>query len=955
MASKESNVVLNFKMDGQVEYAKTIRDINSIMNAAASEYKTHIAAMGKDAEQTSKLAAEKKKLEIQMEAAKKRTEMLRNEYEAMAKSSKTTTGQLAAKHNQLMNSERAEIALGQALERVNDGLSDQAEESRLVQEQMNLLETQSGRLETQTEKLNAEYELQKVQLGDNADEGEKLALKMAHLNDVHEVATDKVENLEQQLDLAKQQYGENSSEVDRYEIQLLEARTAEQQLANQIDLTNKKLNEQVSRLEKTSQKIQDLGKKLKDLGSDMSDIGKEMSLKITAPVVALTGSLVKTGIEYKAFKEEARQAFTVLLGSAEAAEEHMERIMAFAKTTPFAFPDLVSANRKLVSFGMAAESTEPVMEAIANAVAAMGGGAQEIDTLSDVFAKIHSGGKITGEELNRFSDQGINALAILANQADVSMDEMRKQISSGSIDSEKAISQLVDGIMNGTDGVAGQTAKLGGSLEALEGTWKGAIDSMKGAWRRAGDAIVSDDMFTKMTEAVGKLTQVINKLPEIIGPIADTLGNFLISFIDHISAIVDWFLALDPVMQQFAVKIGLVLVAAGPFLLLLGQIISIGGTIISTIGTLMGSLSGLSSVFTLLTGPVGLIIAAVAALIAVFVALYQNNEEFREKVLEIWEQIQEGFSIALGFIQELVTTIMTAVTEFFSEQISKIRDFWDENGAVIMELFSLYFGMIWEVIQAHLGWIRGLWEAIWPILSNVVKIAWKTIGMFVENGISLVLGIVQTILKLLQGDWEGAWETIKGTAETIMNNIIDFFKSIDLLQTGKDIINGLIKGIGSMVGSVGTAVKNIATNIYDTFTGFFKIKSPARKMIGPGKNITEGAAIGIEDGANEAVQATEGVAQSIYDAFDLDFPDFDPPRPRQPQTFGGTTSNTSPSSFASNIGENIKESLQGLAGDIAVHVYLDTKQLNTELAPGMSQQLNQMNKMKARSNGVVIV
>ena len=62
MASKESNVVLNFKMDGQVEYAKTIRDINSIMNAAASEYKTHIAAMGKDAEQTSKLAAEKKKL-----------------------------------------------------------------------------------------------------------------------------------------------------------------------------------------------------------------------------------------------------------------------------------------------------------------------------------------------------------------------------------------------------------------------------------------------------------------------------------------------------------------------------------------------------------------------------------------------------------------------------------------------------------------------------------------------------------------------------------------------------------------------------------------------------------------------------------------------------------------------------------------------------------------------------
>src|SRR5690625_4845586 len=107
--NKESNVVLNFKMDGQVEYAKTIRDINAIMNAAASEYRTHIAAMGKDADQTKKLAAEKKKLEIQLEAGRERTKRLRAEYEAMAKDANTSTGALANKHRELMNSERAEI------------------------------------------------------------------------------------------------------------------------------------------------------------------------------------------------------------------------------------------------------------------------------------------------------------------------------------------------------------------------------------------------------------------------------------------------------------------------------------------------------------------------------------------------------------------------------------------------------------------------------------------------------------------------------------------------------------------------------------------------------------------------------------------------------------------------------------------------------------------------------
>src|SRR5690625_3105926 len=98
MADKQSNVVLNFKMEGQVEYANTIRDINAIMNAAAQEYRTHVAAMGKDADATQKLAAEKKKLEIQLEAGRKRTEQLRTEYEQMAKSTNTSAGQLANKY-----------------------------------------------------------------------------------------------------------------------------------------------------------------------------------------------------------------------------------------------------------------------------------------------------------------------------------------------------------------------------------------------------------------------------------------------------------------------------------------------------------------------------------------------------------------------------------------------------------------------------------------------------------------------------------------------------------------------------------------------------------------------------------------------------------------------------------------------------------------------------------------
>lgn len=41
MSTKETDVVLNFKMDGQVQYAQTIKEINQVMNTAAAEYKNH--------------------------------------------------------------------------------------------------------------------------------------------------------------------------------------------------------------------------------------------------------------------------------------------------------------------------------------------------------------------------------------------------------------------------------------------------------------------------------------------------------------------------------------------------------------------------------------------------------------------------------------------------------------------------------------------------------------------------------------------------------------------------------------------------------------------------------------------------------------------------------------------------------------------------------------------------
>lgn len=125
--ANESDVVLNFKMDGQIEYATTIKEINQVMNTAAKEYKNHISAMGNDASATDKLTAAKRKLEIQLEGAEKRTRMLREEYEKSAAETGENSEQTKKLYDKLLQAETAENNLRNSLERTNAELANQGD------------------------------------------------------------------------------------------------------------------------------------------------------------------------------------------------------------------------------------------------------------------------------------------------------------------------------------------------------------------------------------------------------------------------------------------------------------------------------------------------------------------------------------------------------------------------------------------------------------------------------------------------------------------------------------------------------------------------------------------------------------------------------------------------------------------------------------------------------------
>lgn len=250
----------------------------------------------------------------------------------------------------------------------------------------------------------------------------------------------------------------------------------------------------------TKNNVVDLRSKFGELGSGINSMADKASSGIEKGIskplgavkglllgigasagLAGLGGMVNAGIGRLSAIEDAKLSLDVMMGDSGKAQKFMDEVLAFAKTTPYAFQDLATNSKNLLAYGMDPSKVVPTMKAIGDLAAASGKGSEGINTLSNSFGKMQVMGKVSMEQLNTVTEAGVPALKILANANKMSVKDMQKAISDGKVESTKAIAQMVEGIQKGSKGIAGETVALGGVMQKLKGTWKGSLDSMKSA------------------------------------------------------------------------------------------------------------------------------------------------------------------------------------------------------------------------------------------------------------------------------------------------------------------------------------------------------------------------------------------------------------------------------------------------------------------------------------------
>nr|DAS79793.1 MAG TPA: tail tape measure protein [Caudoviricetes sp.] len=193
-------------------------------------------------------------------------------------------------------------------------------------------------------------------------------------------------------------------------------------------------------------------------------------------VAALGKNTLSTGLAYNAMQQNANAALKTMLGSQKAVNEQMEKLGKLAQNSPFSKATFISAQQQLIAFGVEVEKVIPLLDAMQNAVAASGGGSQQLADLAFVVAQIKAAGKITGQDLIQLGQRGINAAEIIGKAFGKSSAEVKAMISKNQIDADQAIDALTKGMME----------KFGGATDAIKKQWSGAADRIKAANRDIG-------------------------------------------------------------------------------------------------------------------------------------------------------------------------------------------------------------------------------------------------------------------------------------------------------------------------------------------------------------------------------------------------------------------------------------------------------------------------------------
>lgn len=365
---------------------------------------------------------------------------------------------------------------------------------------------------------------------------------------------------------------------------------------------------------------------------------------------------------------------------------------------------------------------------------------------------------------------------------------------------------------------------------------------------------------TMLNNLKGQLTILKSALEGLALQFGEILLPYLKQFVTWLQNLVQKFQELSPEQKEQIVKWAAIAAAIGPALLIFGKLATAIGNIFTTFGKLPKAITKLTkgfkgmvnatkrvvdgfklckAGFTALgaqasplgaalagvTGSMIAIAAAVALAIAAFVSLWKNNEEFRTKVTNIWNQVKDTFTDftqgivsrlnSLGFNFKSITDVMKAVWTAFCNFLAPI---FVGMFQYIADTFDTITNVILGILDVFISVFKGDWEGAWNAIKGIFETVWNGIVAWFQNIGNVLLGVLDVVCGWFNTTWTDTWNSIKTFFVNIWNSIVTWFQNT--LNGIAAFFTNIWDGIVSFITNTLNTIKTIFQNIWDGISTF---------------------------------------------------------------------------------------------------------------------------------------